>query len=69
MFVINGENSIQYVAADAEIVQIELLKLFSDIKTLQNVKLDEFESCYFAALIYLVFVKIHPFKDGNRGTA
>ncbi len=69
MFVINSDDRIEYVAADAEIVEAELKKLFDDIETLQNEKLDEFESFYFAALIHLVFVKIHPFQDGNGRTA
>ena len=69
MFVINSDDRIEYVAADAEMVEAELLKLFADIETLQNKQLNEFESFYFAALIHLVFVKIHPFQDGNGRTA
>lgn len=69
MFVINSDDRIEYIAADAEIVEPELLKLFSDIEILQNLKLDEFEAFYYAALIHLVFVKIHPFQDGNGRTA
>jgi Fic family protein len=69
MFVINSDDRIEYVAADSEIVEAELLKLFSDIKILQNRKLDEFEAFYYASLIHLVFVKIHPFQDGNGRTA
>lgn len=69
MFVINSEDRIEYVAADSEILEDELLKLFSDIESLQKNKLNEFEAFYFAALIHLVFVKIHPFQDGNGRAA
>ncbi len=69
MFVINSNDRIEYVAADADIIEAELFKLFSDIETLQSLKLNEFEAFYYAALIHLVFVKIHPFQDGNGRAA
>jgi len=69
MFVINSDDKIEYVAADSAIVKQELEKLFHDISLLQNAKLDAFEILYFASYIHLVFVKIHPFQDGNGRTA
>lgn len=69
MFVINSNDRIEYVAAGAEILKSELDKLFKDIKQLQSSKLDEFHAFYFAAYIHLVFVKIHPFQDGNGRSA
>jgi Fic family protein len=42
---------------------------FSDIKTLQKSILSIEEVFYYAAYIHLVFVKIHPFIDGNGRTA
>ncbi len=69
MFVINSDDRIEYVAAESTIIEGELVKLFSDILTLQNTKLDSFEAFYYAALVHLVFVKIHPFQDGNGRTA
>ncbi len=69
MFVLNNEDEIEYVAADQSIVKSELEKLFFDIDNLINCKLDSFEIFYFASLIHLVFVKIHPFQDGNGRTA
>lgn len=69
MFVINSDDRIEYIAADSGIVESELLKLFSDIEILQNKELDEFEAFYYASLIHLVFVKIHPFQDGNGRAA
>ena len=69
MFVINSEDKIEYVAADSRIVKQELDRLFHDISQLQDTKLDAFEILYFASYIHLVFVKIHPFQDGNGRTA
>ncbi len=69
MFVINSEDKIEYVAADSKIVKQELDRLFHDISILQDTKLDAFEILYFASYIHLVFVKIHPFQDGNGRTA
>lgn len=65
MFVINSDDKIEYVAAKPEIVKDELSKLFSDIILLLDNELDSYEIFYFASLIHLVFVKIHPFQDGN----
>lgn len=69
MFVINSDDRIEYVAAGPDIVKSELDKLFHDIKLLQQTELNPFESFFFASLIHLVFVKIHPFQDGNGRTA
>jgi len=69
MFVINSDDQIEYVAASPEIVNQELDKLFHDIELLIANDLDAFEVFYYASLIHLVFVKIHPFQDGNGRTA
>ncbi len=69
MFVINSDDQIEYVAASPEIVNQELDKLFHDIEILVANDLDAFEVFYYASLIHLVFVKIHPFQDGNGRTA
>ena len=65
MFVINSDDQIEYVAASPEIVNQELDKLFHDIALLVANDLDAFEVFYYASLIHLIFVKIHPFQDGN----
>ena len=44
-------------------------KLLDDMATLLNAGLSIDEVFYFAAMIHLVFVKIHPFADGNGRTA
>lgn len=69
MFVINNEDQIEYVAASPEILKDALNKLFEDIELLLNSNLNAFEIFYYAAFIHLVFVKIHPFQDGNGRTA
>jgi len=67
--VINSDDRIEYVAAKPEIVKTELEKLFSDIGLLLKVSLNPFEIFYYAAFSHLVFVKIHPFQDGNGRAA
>jgi Fic family protein len=69
MFVINSDDCIEYVAAEPAIVDEELKKLFADIDLLLTIDLTDFETFYFAAYIHLVFVKIHPFQDGNGRAA
>ena len=69
MFLINSDDKIEYVAAGPEIVKEEIEKLFEDINLLTKKNLSPFEVFYYAALIHLVFVKIHPFQDGNGRTA
>jgi len=69
MFVINSDDKIEYVAAEPNIVKTEIEKLFDDIDLLLSKESDAYEIFYFAALIHLVFVKIHPFQDGNGRTA
>ncbi len=69
MFVINNNDQIEYVAVIPEMVDQELNKLLYDIEILQKSELNEYEIFYYASLIHLVFVKIHPFQDGNGRTA
>ena len=69
MFVITNQDRIEYVAADPAKLKSELDRLFTDISVLQTSILDPFEIFYFAAYIHLVFVKIHPFQDGNGRAA
>jgi Fic family protein len=69
MFVINNDDKIEYVAANPEIVKSELDKLFHDIDLLLKADLNPFEIFYYASLLHLVFIKIHPFQDGNGRTA
>jgi len=69
MFVINSDDKIEYVASSPEIVKSELDKLFYDVDLLLNKDLNSYEIFYYASLLHLVFVKIHPFQDGNGRAA
>lgn len=69
MFVLNKNDQIDYVAAEPHLVPTDVEKLFRDINTLLRKDLNQFEVFYYAAYIHLVFVKIHPFQDGNGRTA
>ena len=68
MYVINEEDRIEYVACEPYKVRKELDKLFSDIENLQKTDLTVKEVFYYASLVHLVFVKIHPMQDGNGRT-
>lgn len=68
MFVVTKDGKIEYVAVVPEKVEFELNKLYDDIAKLINCKLTFNETLFFASLIHLVFVKIHPFEDGNGRT-
>ncbi len=65
MYVISDNGGIEYVAASPYEVTSEMEKLFADINHLLTTEMTLLEVFYFAALIHLVFVKIHPFNDGN----
>jgi Fic family protein len=62
---VRSEGRLIYLAVEPEFVKQELIKLFEDISILLTTKLTTTEVFYYAALIHLVFVNIHPFVDGN----
>ena len=64
-FIINSQGQMEYVAADAGIVALEMEKFFKDLKVLVKTKLSLAETLYYAAMLHLVLLKIHPFEDGN----
>jgi Fic family protein len=59
---------IQYEAAAANIVKNEFDSFWNNLDELIKTELSLEEVFYFAAFIHLVFVKIHPFNDGNGRT-
>lgn len=69
MFVLNENDRIEYVAAEPSILNKEWLKFLDDLSYLLTVDLEVEEVFYYASMIHLVFVKIHPFQDGNGRTA
>ena len=68
-YILNEEGQIEYIAAAPNIVKSETQKLFSDIENLLQENLNIQEIFYFASYIHLVFLKIHPFADGNGRSA
>ena len=56
---------VQYEAAMASIVANEFESFWTELSTLLLKDLSVQEVFYYASLIHLVFVKIHPFNDGN----
>jgi Fic family protein len=69
MFVVTSEGKIDYVAPIASKIELELEKFYSDLELLLSTDLSFEEIFYFAYFIHLIFVKIHPFEDGNGRTA
>jgi len=69
MYVTTPDGKIEYVACSPVNVKTELDKLYNDIALLMTAELGFAETFFFASLIHLVFVKIHPFEDGNGRTA
>jgi Fic family protein len=69
MYVTTSEGKIEYVAASPFVIKTELDKFNSDLETLMEMDLSVEETFFFASLLHLVFVKIHPFDDGNGRTA
>jgi Fic family protein len=65
MYVTTPDDKIEYVAARPITLHGELKKLYADLAVLLNVTLTISEVFFFALLLHLVFVKIHPFDDGN----
>lgn len=69
MYVTTSDGKIEYVACSPIALRAEIYKLYNDIALLINTNLSFEESFFFASFIHLIFVKIHPFADGNGRTA
>jgi len=69
MFVTTKDGRIEYVAATPFEVPSEMDKLYTDLEILLNTELTISEIFFFASMIHLVFVKIHPWNDGNGRSA
>lgn len=65
MYVISTDGNIDYVAAPPDIVSAEMQRFYADLEQLINEKLTFEETLYYASMLHLVFVKIHPYNDGN----
>lgn len=54
-----------FTGASKEIVKTEMDELFNDIDILISGKLSINQTFYYASLLHLILVQIHPFADGN----
>ncbi|MGC3977443.1 MAG: Fic family protein [Paludibacteraceae bacterium] len=64
-----GKSGLAYIAVEPEFVDKEMKEFFDDVDELLSSELNEIEVFYFASLIHLRFVHIHPFRDGNGRAA
>lgn len=69
MYVSTPDGKIEYVAASPYEVETEMEKLYEDIDLLLDQELTREDAFFFASMIHLVFVKIHPWNDGNGRSA
>ncbi len=69
MYVTTSDGRIEYVAASPLVVETEMNKFYEDLNLLLKTELTIEETFYFASMIHLVFVKIHPWNDGNGRSA
>lgn len=65
MYVSTPEGRIEYVAASPDEVKTEMSKFVADLDILMQREMSIEEVFFFASMIHLVFVKIHPWNDGN----
>lgn len=69
MFVTTPDGRIEYVAASPFEVETEMKKCYDDLAILLKTEMSIQEVFFFASMIHLVFVKIHPWNDGNGRSA
>lgn len=68
MYIATDDGRIEYVANSPFELKAEMKKFYRDVQILLEQKMSTEEVFYFAAYIHLVFVKIHPWNDGNGRT-
>lgn len=68
VYIYSGQKRI-YTGADVQYLQDIFEQFFQDVDVLLARELSITECFYYAAFIHLVFVKIHPFADGNGRNA
>jgi Fic family protein len=64
-----GKSGLSYLAVEPEYVPGEMKRMFDGVGSLLTGDLTVAEVFYFASLIHLKFVQIHPFRDGNGRAA
>lgn len=60
-----SDKGLVYLAIEPEFVDSAMEEFWAGIGKLLTERLSELEAFYFAALLHLQFVHIHPFADGN----
>jgi Fic family protein len=68
MYVATDDGRIEYVAISPFELKAEMEKFYADVQLLTQQKLSTEDVFFYAAYIHLVFVKIHPWNDGNGRT-
>lgn len=65
MYVTTHDGKIEYVAVSPHQLETEMENFYVDLDVLLNKKMELLEVFFFASMLHLVFVKIHPWNDGN----
>ncbi|MFD2201959.1 Fic family protein [Shivajiella indica] len=69
MYVSTPDGRIEYVAASPFELEAEMEKFYTDLTLLLKTEMSIEEAFFYASMIHLVFVKIHPWNDGNGRSA
>lgn len=69
MYVSTPDGRIEYVAASPFELEAEMEKFYTDLTILLKTEMSIEEAFFYASMIHLVFVKIHPWNDGNGRSA
>lgn len=69
MYVSTTDGRIDYVATSPFEVETEMKKFYHDLKCLLDTEMSIEKVFFYASMIHLVFVKIHPWNDGNGRSA
>jgi Fic family protein len=69
MYVSTPDGRIEYVAASPFELEAEMEKFYTDLTLLLKTEMSIEEVFFYASMIHLVFVKIHPWNDGNGRSA
>ena len=69
MFVATDDGRIEYVATSPYELKSEMDKWYADVEVLLNTTMSAEEVFFYAAMLHLTFVKIHPWNDGNGRSA
>lgn len=69
MYVASDDGKIEYVAISPYQLDSEMKNFYNDLDELLFKELNFKEIFYYASMIHLVFVKIHPWNDGNGRSA